>query len=123
MAPGCLLVVTVPAGPRSAFDRHLGHRQHFKPLRLRRLLESCDFEVKRVTRAGFPFFNLYRLIVIVRGRRLISDLDNQLADGGGRIATVLLSLFDRAFRWNLDSSPFGWQLVAVARFLGSEATS
>ncbi len=122
MAPGCLVVVTVPAGPRSAFDRHIGHRQHFQPHGLRRLLESCDFKVEQVARAGFPFFNLYRLAVIVRGRRLIEDLENQLTGGGGRVATLLLSFFDRAFRWNLDSSPLGWQLVAVARFRGSDKT-
>ncbi len=31
LAPGCRLVVTVPGGPMSAFDRHIGHRQHFTP--------------------------------------------------------------------------------------------
>ena len=29
LAPGGVLVVTVPGGPMSAFDRHIGHRQHF----------------------------------------------------------------------------------------------
>lgn len=118
MATGCLLVVTVPAGPRSAFDRHIGHRRHFQPGRLRRVLESCDLEVEQVVRAGFPFFNLYRLAVIARGRRLIADLDSQSAGGDGHVARKVLSLFDRVFRWNVDSSPFGWQLVAVARFRG-----
>ena len=28
-APGCRVVVTVPGGPRSAFDKHIGHRRHF----------------------------------------------------------------------------------------------
>ena len=31
LAPGCRLVVTVPGGPMSAFDRHIGHRRHFSP--------------------------------------------------------------------------------------------
>src|SRR5258708_6464022 len=29
MAPGCRVVVTVPGGPMSSFDRHIGHRKHY----------------------------------------------------------------------------------------------
>jgi 2-polyprenyl-3-methyl-5-hydroxy-6-metoxy-1,4-benzoquinol methylase len=116
LAPGCLTVITVPSGPRSAFDKHIGHRQHFRPRQLRQLLESCGFEVETVTRSGFPFFNLYRLVVVFRGRRLITDFDNHPTGGVGRSARAVLAFFDRAFRWNLDSFPLGWQLVAVARF-------
>src|SRR5207249_242260 len=29
LAPGGRLVITVPGGPMSAFDRHIGHRGHF----------------------------------------------------------------------------------------------
>jgi len=56
LAPGCRLVITVPGGPRSAFDRHIGHRRHFTAARLRRLLETSGFEQVTVQRAGFPFF-------------------------------------------------------------------
>ena len=34
--------------------------------------------------------------------------------GKGTSGTAL-RFFDRIFRYNLDSSPFGWQLLAVAR--------
>jgi SAM-dependent methyltransferase len=119
LAPGCRLVVTVPGGPRSAFDRHIGHRQHFRPDGLTVLLEGSGFEVEYVARAGFPFFNLYRLAVIARGRRLIADLEHADGDGGGGAQGAVLSFFDRAFRYNLQSSPFGWQMVAVGRFIGS----
>jgi SAM-dependent methyltransferase len=117
LAPGCRMVVTVPGGPRSAFDRHIGHRQHFHPAGLRRLLEGAGFDVDYVARAGFPFFNLYRLAVIARGRRLIADLERGDA-GGARAQGAVLGFFDRAFRLNMESTPFGWQLVAVARFTG-----
>ncbi len=109
------MVITVPGGPRSAFDRHIGHRRHFTTTRLHRLLEDNGFEDVRVRRAGFPFFNVYRLVVIVRGRKLIADVEQSSGttlDGGASGAA--LRLFDRAFRYNLNSSPFGWQLVAVA---------
>ncbi len=116
LAPGCRVVITVPGGPRSAFDRHIGHRRHFTSTRLRQLLEDNGFEDIRVRRAGFPFFNVYRLVVIVRGRKLITDVEQSSGttlDGGASGAA--LRLFDRAFHYNFNSSPFGWQLVAVAR--------
>jgi SAM-dependent methyltransferase len=118
LAPGCRVVVTVPAGPRSAFDRHIGHRQHFTPRSLRETLEAGGFVTTRIDRAGAPFFNLYRLIVMLRGRRLIEDLSRSDGSSGSlRDAKKLKAayrVFDAAFRLNLPSTPFGWQLVAVA---------
>ena len=40
-------------------------------------------QVDRVLRAGFPFFNLYKLAVIARGKRLIADVEHR-APGAGR---------------------------------------
>ena len=57
-------VVTVPGGPMSAFDRHIGHRRHFSPDDLRAVLLAAGFQVERTTGVGFPFFNLYRLVAI-----------------------------------------------------------
>jgi SAM-dependent methyltransferase len=115
LAPGCRLVVTVPGGPRSAFDRHIGHRRHFSESRLRRLLEESGYEDVTVRRAGFPFFNLYRLVVIARGKRLIADVEESKSELGKGTSGTALQFFYRLFRYNLDSSPFGWQLLAVAR--------
>jgi SAM-dependent methyltransferase len=115
LGAGCRLVVTVPGGPMSAFDRHIGHRQHFTPEALRTLLEEAGFEVERADRAGFPFFNLYRLTVLLRGRRLVDDI----ADGeGSRAARAVMRLFGVLFRLNIASSPWGWQVLATARFPG-----
>jgi hypothetical protein len=93
----------------SAFDRSIGHRRHFTPASLSALLVQSGFRVERAERAGFPFFNLYRLAVIARGNRLASDLE-----AGSSTAGAAMSMFDRLFRLNLDRSPFGWQIVAVA---------
>ncbi len=123
LAPGCRLVVTVPGGPRSAFDRHIGHRQHFAPATLRRVLAGGGLRRRVVARAGFPFFNLYRLAVIARGRRLIADLERSPAEARPGTQGAVLAFFDRAFRLNLPSSPFGWQMVAVARLSGSGPTA
>src|SRR5262245_157901 len=48
IAPAARLVVTVPGGPISAFDRHIGHRRHYSMERLHRALEDAGFTVDRV---------------------------------------------------------------------------
>ena len=124
LQPGCRLVVTVPGGPKSAIDRYIGHRQHFGPATLRALLESSGFEVEHIYRAGFPFFNLYRLAVILRGKRLIEDLKSSTpSDPASFLQRALSRFFDVTFHWNLRNSPFGWQMVATARLKsGTDAT-
>jgi 2-polyprenyl-3-methyl-5-hydroxy-6-metoxy-1,4-benzoquinol methylase len=115
LAPGCRLIVTVPGGPMSAFDRHIGHRRHFTAKSMRALLEQAGFVVERSTRAGFPFFNLYRLIVLLRGERLVDDV----ARGAGpRRARLVMRIFGVLFRLNLTRSPWGWQVLAAARVPG-----
>jgi SAM-dependent methyltransferase len=115
LAVGCRIIITVPGGPRSAFDRHIGHRRHFTAKGLKSLLEANGFEEVTVRRAGFPFFNLYKLLVIARGKRLIADVEQSTSPLGGGTSGAALRFFNRAFRYNLSSSPFGWQLLAVAR--------
>lgn len=113
MAPGCRLVVTVPGGPMSAFDRHIGHRRHFRPADLAELLRQAGFDVERADGAGFPFFNLYRLVVVARGRRLAADVggDGPIAP----IAGLVMAAFDRLFALNPSTGRLGWQIVATAR--------
>jgi SAM-dependent methyltransferase len=122
LAPGCTLVVTVPGGPQSAFDRHIGHRQHYTPRMLRRLLEESGFQVQVATTAGFPFFNLYRLAVILRGERLITDVRSDSSAASSGLARAVMSAFRPLFSLNILGSSLGWQTVATARWLG-EATS
>jgi SAM-dependent methyltransferase len=112
MSEGCRLVVTVPGGPRSAFDVHLGHRRHFSPNELQRLLEQAGFTPDCCVAAGFPFFNLYRLVVLLRGQRLIEDAD--AGHGLSPSARLVMGAFRRLFRANLPRSPWGWQTVGVA---------
>jgi len=116
MAPGCRLVVTVPGGPRSAFDLHIGHRRHYDPRSLADLLSGAGFENVVTFGAGFPFFNVYRLVVVARGRRLVEDVAVQ--DEGGslsRVARLTMKAFDLLFRLNLMGTPWGWQIVGTAR--------
>jgi SAM-dependent methyltransferase len=113
LAPGCRLVITVPAGPLSAFDRHIGHRAHFTPQRLDDVLRAAGLEVPDLRGAGFPFFNLYRLAVVARGRALIRDAAGDDARGLPVAARATIRLFSWLFRLNSARGRLGWQLIAV----------
>lgn len=112
MLPGSRIVISVPGGPRSAYDRHIGHRRHFSRSRLYALIESTGFEEIRIQRSGFPFFNLYKTIVILMGRRLISSPEKYTGSGNGpsRLSIILMRMMEAGPRDNR----FGWQLFASA---------
>jgi SAM-dependent methyltransferase len=112
LAPGGKLVVTVPAGPMSAFDRYIGHRRHFTPGALRTLLEEAGLRVTSLSSAGFPFFNLYRLTVVARGKKLIEDMSSERELPF--TARAAIQMFSFLFRLNRVETPLGWQLVATA---------
>jgi len=117
LAPGARLLVTVPGGPMSAYDRHLGHRRHFTRSSLRELIEAAGYGVEAVRGAGFPFFNLYRLVVVARGRRLVADAD-QTGAAMPWTGRAVMRLFGLLFRLNFDRTGLGWQLLAIARRTG-----
>jgi SAM-dependent methyltransferase len=111
-ASGCRLIVTVPGGPMNAFYQHIGHRQHYSPAALAALLERSGFSVESAFGAGFPFFNLFRLLIALRGPKFVSDVS------GPPSTTVRIAskIFELLFRFN--SSKFGWQTFAIARYRG-----
>jgi len=115
LAPGCRLVVTVPGGPMSAFDRHIGHRRHYTADSLRRLLIEAGFEVARTTGAGFPFFNLYRAVVILRGERLVSDAESGDRSSASGAARAVMGVFRPLLAAPAPNNRLGWQIVGVAR--------
>jgi trans-aconitate methyltransferase len=115
MSPGCLLVVTVPGGPMSSFDRHIGHRKHYKPGDIATLFREVGFETEQVSRAGFPFFNLYRSLVVLRGDKIIEDATARQNRPASLSARIAMEMFAPLFRLNFDSSPWGWQMVGTAR--------
>ena len=115
MSPGCKLVVTAPGGPMSAFDKHIGHRKHFRPSEIELLFRGAGYVPERVTGAGFPFFNLYRCIIVLRGQKLIEDVSAKQNPSTPQSARVAMAVFHQLFRLNLDSSPWGWQMVGKAQ--------
>jgi SAM-dependent methyltransferase len=115
LAEGAHLIVTVPGGPMSAFDRHIGHRQHFDRRKVRSMLEEAGYSVERTYLSGFPFFNLYRLLIVARGPRLVQDAQSGSRGAPSRLARFAMKVFRVLFHANLLDSPFGWQVVATAR--------
>ncbi len=113
LAPGARVVVTVPGGPRTAFDRHIGHRRHFTPASLRSAIAASGLEVERVGGRGFPFFDLYKLVVMARGDKVAVDVAS--SSPPSRLAEVTMGLFGHLLRPGRTSSRWGWQVVGVAR--------
>lgn len=113
LAPGGRLIVTVPGGPRSAFDVHIGHRRHYGPQQLAALLAHTGYEEETLRGAGFPMFNLYKLVVILRGKRLIRDVDQ--GQGTSLASALAMAAFDQLFRLDLGGTHLGWQTFGVFR--------
>ncbi len=115
LGPGSLVAVTVPGGPMSAFDRHIGHRRHFTPGDLQAVMAAAGLEVLDTSAAGFPFFNLYRALVILRGERLIAEARSGGSGSSSRLLAIGMAVFRALFRLNRSRSRFGWQIVGLSR--------
>ena len=115
LTTGAILVVTGSRRPPVCLRPPHRASAPFHPRpSLEQTLVSAGLEPLRLQAAGFPFFDLYRLAVFARGKRLIEDAQHPGAVTSGASGAAL-HVFDRLFRANLDNSPLGWQLVAVAR--------
>ena len=112
LAPDCLLVITVPGGPMTEYDRHIGHRRHFDPSALTSILREAGFEVLESNGAGYPLFNVYRLLMRALGARLISVASSSKPSAVSRSA---MRAFAVGLRVNTRLSQRGWQIIAVAR--------
>jgi len=115
MAPGCRLVVTVPGGRMSAFDKTIGHRRHYTPESLAQTLRGAGLSVDWTSGAGFPFFNLYRALVIARGDKLAADVASDGSSGPSAAARAAMLAFRPLLRMSLTRSPWGVQIIGVAR--------
>lgn len=113
LARDAVILITVPGGPMSAFDKHIGHRRHFSNQDLAHLLEATGYRVQAVWGAGFPFFNLYRRVVIARGHKLVNDASDPTSPVSS-LARLVMAAFSVLFRLNLSHSKVGWQRLAVA---------
>jgi SAM-dependent methyltransferase len=113
LAPGARLIVTVPGGSMSAFDKRIGNRRHYSPAMLAETFHEAGLDTEATFGAGFPFLNLYRRVVIARGERLAEDL----AGGDGRpsaAARAAMAAFRPLLAISLERSPWGSQIVGIA---------
>lgn len=112
LAPGAVLAVTTPGGERSAFDVHIGHRRHYTASELAAVIEAAGFSVVDSGGAGFPFFNLYRRVVIARGDKLVDDFEEP--DSVSLAARVALGAFDVLLRVSATRGRRGLQTYVLA---------
>ena len=80
------------------------------------MLKKSGFNVEKIQMAGFPFYNLYRLVVIMRGKKIISDVDIKNNNKFIKlISFFLMKIFDLLFKFNINYFPFGWQVFVIAK--------
>ena len=111
LVPGGYMVATIPSGPRTGFDIQIGHLRHFTRATAKETFESAGFEVVDVRGAGFPFFNLYKLAVLMRGTKVADDFEGKTS----ALFRIAMKIFGVLFRFSRVKSKFGWQITVVAR--------
>lgn len=114
LTPDAQFVLTVPSGPMAYYHHHVGHRRHYTCDDLASLLSATGYIVHKVQRAGFPFFNLYRLLTQMRGKKLIHDVQTSDEGRKSNLLHLAFAILRPCFRLNLSHGPFGWQLLATA---------
>lgn len=120
LAPGGALIISVPAGDRTRFDRAIGHLRHYTEAQLADVLHAAGLRVVRVFSWGFPFHSLYRWAVKWAARAALRSSGaprraNRRAPN--RVFCAAYSAFALGLRplYFLNSSQRGPQLFAVAR--------
>jgi SAM-dependent methyltransferase len=109
---GCF-IATVPSGPMSYFDRHIGHFRHYSPDSFQKLLAICGLTQVKVVSIGFPLVNVVRIISLILGKRMLSFVTHSDQDSWvSKMATLMEKLL---FRPSIKTNVLGWQLIGVAR--------
>jgi SAM-dependent methyltransferase len=110
---GTAAIFTVPGGPMSFLDRFIGHRQHFNRKRIHALFNAAQFAEIEIFRSGFPGMNLIRLGAILRGEKIIKDI--QRVEDLGFLQRSGLRIADYLLTHSAKDSYLGWQLIVTAK--------
>jgi 2-polyprenyl-3-methyl-5-hydroxy-6-metoxy-1,4-benzoquinol methylase len=109
LAPGGVLIVTVPGGKMSRFDQAIGHQHHYSAEHLRALLGGAGLRVESVVAWGFPFHTLYRAAVRAASRFWMPQgMSTPLSTGYVAFSRILSPLF------YLNLKRGGEQMIAVS---------
>jgi len=114
LAKNAFLIITVPSGPMNEFEKSIGHRKHYMRSELENLVKSSGFSIIEIRCAGFPFFNLYKIIAFLRGKKIMQN-DINPNRKISKILRIIFKIFNVLFHFNLTNSPFGWQLILIAQ--------
>ena len=111
-----ILIVTVPGAPAGFAPGMWGHLRHYKADSVQNLLEESGYKIVRIFNAGFPFYNLYQLLVHLGWKKFIKK---DTAQGDNYEMSPLIRFASFIFRIlmkiNINFTPWGWQIVAVAK--------
>ncbi|MDR1514238.1 MAG: class I SAM-dependent methyltransferase [Synergistaceae bacterium] len=113
-----ILIVTVPGGPLTFYKKNLGHLKHYTSTSLGTLLGKAGFNVIDIFCAGFPFYNLYEVLIMLRGKKLIKDVENSKTSGFSNMPAsvrVASAFFRLVMNFNINFTQWGWQLLAIAQ--------
>lgn len=111
MKPGSKMVITVPGGPMGEFDRLIGHRKHYTKEILSKEIEESGFRLDKIVCAGFPFHNIYRLLMILKAGKLYKNTQTEDISES-KLINIAMRIFNFLFKFNLFNSRFGWTIVA-----------
>jgi SAM-dependent methyltransferase len=109
---GGKVIITVPAGPISYFDRFIGHHRHYSKKSLTKDVQRANYEVLELKQIGFPIINLVRIWCLLRGKKIITELSNPNRFVNSKIFRWLFDILSLTGQFN---SILGWQLIAVIR--------
>lgn len=108
------IIITMPAGIMNEFEKHIGHRKHYTKTELEKLLLDSGYKNIKIYQAGFPFFNFYKILGFLRGKKLIADAGTYNHNQPSFLVRVFSRLLLPLMKINLTNSRWGWQLVAMA---------
>lgn len=110
---GGYFIATVPSGPMSYFDRHIGHFRHYSPDSFQKLLAICGLNQVKVESIGFPLVNIVRIISLILRKKMLNFVMNSDSNSWvSKLATLMEKLL---FRPSIRTNVLGWQLIGIAR--------
>jgi len=114
MGQNAKLILTVPGGPITKIDRQVGHLRHYSRKSILLKMESVGFQNITLYTLGFPFFNLYKLIIWIYGDKVVDRVKLMSTQKPSRLGICVFRLFGVLFKLNFRNSRLGWQIIAIA---------